>query len=166
MDNFSLLFKNVDANDKKGLLDKGFAAAKVLRLFAVIAVVVTLIIAVPIVLASGLLAGVGVSMSGANVATASSVAGGLTAVFLTSLLLFIGMIGQIITLWYTGKLKKQLENNEIPGMVLPIIFILLNLSSLYSSIRPEFNILGIVIYGFIVYLWFVIINTINKLSNL
>ncbi len=165
MNNFGILFKSVDPSNRAELVEKGFVAAKTLRIFAVIAVVITLVIAVPIILASGILGGVGIATSEVNVPAAAAVAGGVTAAFLASLLLIIGMIGQLLTLWYTGKLKRQLENNETPGIVLPVIFLLFTLLAVYGSIRPELSIIGLALNGFIAYLWIVVITTINKLNN-
>lgn len=163
--NIGLIFKNVDPNNKKEVIEKGLEVAKLLRLFAVLAIIGSLIVAIPLVLGAGILGGVGVATSEPDVATASAVAGGFTAAGLAGLLLVIGMAGQIISLWYTGKLKKQLENNEVPGKVFPIIFLVIALSSIYSSITPKLNIIAIICYLFVAYLWFVILGTISKLDT-
>ncbi len=164
MNNFSLIFKGVDDGDKEGLIAKALASASLLRIMAVISVIVTLIVAVPILMAGGLLGGVALSEVG-QIGAGAATAGGIMAFGAGLLFLLVGMIGQFITLWYTGRLKKQLESREIPGLALPYVFIVLTLFSLYGSIRPEINIIGIILYAFIGYLWFVVISVVNKLSR-
>ncbi|MGT2771290.1 hypothetical protein [Streptococcus marimammalium] len=82
------------------------------------------------------------------------------------IILLFSIIGQIITLWYTGKLKKQFAQNETPSSVLPIIFLVFSLLSVYGNLRPEFNTFGVLLNGFIAYLWFVVINIIKNLKNM
>ncbi|MBJ8325565.1 hypothetical protein [Streptococcus pacificus] len=165
MNNFNLLFKNVDPNDKKGLSEKGFVVAKLLRIFAIIAIIITLIIAIPVILGGSLLAGLGLENAG-EVNPEIAVTGGIFLAVFGFIVLLFTIIGQIITLWYTGKLKKQFAQNEIPSSVLPIVFLVFSLLSVYGNLRPEFNTFGVLLNGFIAYLWFVIINIIKNLKNM
>ncbi len=164
MNNFSLIFKGVNEGDKEGLISKALASASLLRLLAVVSIIITLIIAVPILMAGGVLGGTIVSEVG-EVGAGAGAAAGIMAFGTGLIVLLVGMIGQFITLWYTGSLKKKLENREIPGLVLPYIFLVLTSFSLYGSIRPEISIVGIILYAFIGYLWFVVISTVKKLSR-
>ncbi len=165
MSNLALLFTSVEPSDKRKLATKAFIASKILRILAIVAIVITLVIAVPIIFAGGILGGTAIAVSGAEGGTATAVTGGVLAFGFGMFLLFLGLIGQIITLWYTGKLKKQLENNDIPSLVLPYIFLIFTAFSLYGSIKPEVSIVGIILYGFIAYLWFVVISTVSKLKS-
>ncbi len=166
MNQFSLLFESVASNDREGLIRKGLAAAKILRVFALVAIVFALLIGVPILIGAGFIGGAGLASMDSGFSTGEAVAGGVAIFGLASFLLFIGLIGQIITLWYTGKFKKQLEQNRLPGTGLPIIFLVINLFSVYSYIKPELSIIGLAFSLFIVYLWFTIISVVGKLKNL
>ncbi len=164
MNNLALLFTSIELSDKRKLVMKAFIASKILRILAIIAIVITLVIAVPIILAGGVLGGTVLAV-GTEANTATAVTGGVLAFAIGMFLLFLGLIGQIITLWYTGKIKKQLENNDIPSLVLPYIFLIFTAFGIYGSIKPELNIVGVVLYLCVAYLWFVVINTVSKLKS-
>ncbi len=166
MSDFNLLVSSIDPNDKEKLIAKAFVASKILRILAVIAIIITLVIAVPIILAGGLISGGVLTLENVEGGTATAVTGGAMAVFFGMFILFIGMIGQIFTLWYTGKLKKQLENNEVPNLIFPYTFLVFTAFSLYGSVQPEVSIFGIILYSVVAYLWFVVINTVSKIKNL
>ncbi len=166
MSNFSLLVSSVDPNDKAQLMAKAFVASKMLRILAIVAIVISLLIAVPIIILGGVIGGAGLAVSGIDGGEELAVAGGLLAFGAGMMVLLVAMIGQFFTLWYTSKLKQQLENNDIPSLVLPYIFLVITLFSIYGSIEPEFNLLGFILYGLVAFLWLVLISTVSKIKKL
>lgn len=166
MSNFSLLVSSVDPNDKAQLMAKAFVASKMLRILAIVAIAISLLIAVPIIILGGVIGSAGLAVSGIDGGEELAVAGGLLAFGAGMMVLLVAMIGQFFTLWYTSKLKQQLENNDIPSLVLPYIFLVITLFSIYGSIEPEFNLLGFILYGLVAFLWLVLISTVSKIKKL
>ncbi len=98
MKNFNLLVANIEPNDKEKLMAKAFVASKILRILAVMAVVITLLIVVPIIIGGGILSGTAVEISDVEGGTATAITGGAMAFSAGMMLLLVGMVGQFITL--------------------------------------------------------------------
>ncbi len=161
MDQFNLLFQSVAPDDVEGQKTKALVAAKFLRIFAIVAIVLTLIIAVPVLLAGSVLGGIG--LSGAGASGGAAVAGGLFFAVIGVIVMLLALVGSFLTFWYAGDFPKKLASNQVPGLGLPYILMALTVLSVLGALRP-FNLVSLLINGFVAYLWYVIITAIKSMN--
>ncbi len=157
MDDFKLVFKSVDPDDKEGLLRRAYAAIKFLKAFAIISLALIIVFSLlTLILTAEAIHDVGSELILKDVNSMN--------LFYGVLVIFVVIGIQLFTVWYVGKLKQQLLNGEIPSLTVPYIFIILSVLSLFSTIRPKFSLIGFIINAFILYLWYVLIISIKKLD--
>ncbi len=131
------LFTSVDSDDRNALMGKALSAASWLRIFAIIGLVIGIIASIVLILATF----------------------GLGIIFA---ILIIAI--QVAIFIYTGKLKDQIEENIIPSLTPPYVFIVLAILGVLSSFKDfsAASIPNILIQLFTVYLWYLVISCVKK----
>lgn len=153
------LFTSVNPNDTEGLRAKALVAAYWLKIISIISLVITAIFGVIAIFIGGAIG----SMVGDSIGASAAGAGAMIAI--TIVILIIASAFTLLTLWYTGKVKQELENNVIPGLIFAYIMAAFAVIGIIGNIYPEFHLIPLVIQIFIAYLWYTLITSISNLSN-
>ncbi len=158
------LFSTPNPNDREELIGKAYIASKWLKIISIISLVLVSIVG----LLGLLIGGVAGAAFGfiANGSAASSVAGAALGFIFALIIIIFSAALSILTLWYTSKLKFELENGSLPDLTLAYVLIVLTAISALSSIIPHFNIIGLLINIFWGYLFFTVIQCVTKLQEL
>ncbi len=156
------LFERVERSDREGLFSKGYVAAKWLRILSIIGLVLVVITLVPVIFGAGLLGGTAGLLGGFAV-------GAVTGVMLIFyMILYIVIVGgaAFLMFYYSGSLMNAFENGVIPNILLAYIFIIFQIFSILGAIFSENSgILQIVYAIFVGYLWYMVIDSVRKLSR-
>ncbi len=158
------LFSKVNANNREELIGKAYTAAKWLRLFAGITMLATIFTAIMLIIGSGI---VGASGSDGIIASILSAAGSMLVTFV---MLFFGLLFQLLILFYVSVLAAQLEQNILPELFVPYMFLVIAVinfvGSLSAGAGSVYVYLTSILYLFIVYLWYVFTSNVSKAKKL
>ncbi len=164
------IFENVSSDDREGLMGKAYTANKYLKIMSIVQIVFVSVLSFFLLLATCSYAEITnmAVRAGAQSKVAAQNASILSGVIFILLLILIvlGITVPILTIWYSGKVKQDIEDDVIPSLTLAYVLIVLSVLGVLGNIYPKFHMIGLGLEIFQTYLWFVLIDSIRKVDNM
>ncbi len=149
MENFDLLFKNVEPLDKEANTLKAIVACKTLRIVSIVMLCLSAVLLLLFTL------GTAIVTFGASF---------FLFIFGIAILCVAGLL-HIFTIIYTKNYIEEFEANRTPKLT--GIYVFMVLSAIYClDALTRGTILSIVAYGFMIYLWYVVMTCIKNLDSI
>ncbi len=159
------LFEAIDSDDREGLCAQAFTAAKGLKTFSIIGLIVMGIASLYLMLlfANSLYVGNKFGKSFSSILYYNNDLLSLLTVLL------IAFTAQAFILIYIQSIMKKYKNEQSPNLVISYIIIALNIYTFLKTLLSEITltkIIILIIFLFKLYLWFLVIKNTKKSKSL